>query len=440
MAAIITQSMRVRNAAAFKDIVDNENVYLYIGKSREWPSSDTVIDTPEDSLADARGVRQNMFAIKQVAASDVSHVVPRHNWASNTIYAEYDDADDSLGSRQFYVVTDELNVYKCLKAGSDLVAPSLRVSTVKPTGTNTTVNAETGDGYIWKYMFTLSGTQASKFLTNSYLPVNTLATDDGSIQYDVQDAAISGAIHRIKVTAGGTGYSSTPTVTISGTGTGATATASVSSGVITAINVTNIGSGYEQATVTITDSTGSGATARAVISPRGGHGSDPINELGGIFTMSNVTLDGDESTGGEADFLTDNEYRQLGLMINPLDNGGSSFAATTGRATYKLVYSNIAGGSFAVDDEISNGTGGVAFIDSVDSANSTLYYHQDEDTGYGTLTAGDTITVGAVTATIDSITDPDFDRFTGDILYIENRSAVDRAVDQIEDVKLVIEF
>lgn len=72
-----------------------------------------------------------------------------------------------------------------------------------------------------------------------------------------------GSVGGITVTAGGTGYSATPTVTISGDGTGATATATVISGVITAINMTSWGSGYSAATVGITDSTGHGATATA---------------------------------------------------------------------------------------------------------------------------------------------------------------------------------
>jgi hypothetical protein len=441
MAAIITQSMRVQNAAAYKSLVDTDNAYLFIGRSREWPASDTAITIPEDSRTEERKAREVMTAAKKIAASDVSHVIPRYNWVSGTIYQEYDDAAEAVTTRQFYVVTDELNVYKCLKAGSDSVAPSLRASTVKPTGTTTTVNAETGDGYIWKYMFTLSGTQAAKFLTSAYIPVQTLASDDGSLQWDVQSNAAIGAIHRIKVEAGGTVYSATPTITINGDGTGATAVATVSSGIITGITITNTGINYTRANVIITDSNGSGASARAVISPPGGHGVDPVNELGGIFAMTNVTLDGDESTGGVADFLIDNEYRQLGILLNPTVVGANTaFASTTGRATKKLEYSGLTGGSLAVDDEFTSASGVSAFIDSIDTTNNIIYYHQDELTGYGDLIAGETITSGVVTATIDTLSDADFETFSGEILYIENRSKIDRSVDQIEDIKLVIEF
>ena len=35
---------------------------------------------------------------------------------------------------------------------------------------------------------------------------------------------------------------------------------------------------------------------------------------------------------------------------------------------------------------------------------------------------------------------PEFSRYTGQILYVENRGAVSRAADQIEDIKLIIEM
>ena len=39
-----------------------------------------------------------------------------------------------------------------------------------------------------------------------------------------------------------------------------------------------------------------------------------------------------------------------------------------------------------------------------------------------------------------AVTGGDLTRFSGDILYVENRSPVTRASDQIEDIKLVVEF
>jgi len=433
MAAIITTDMRVKNANQYIDTVSTDSVYFFVGKTQQWGSSDSAseIETPVDTWHDQQTAWQRMFAMKKIAGSDVSHAIPRYTWESGQTYAEYDDQDSALSTKRYYVITDSLSVYKCLKAGNG-------ASYDEPTGTSPSVNAEEADGYIWKYMYTLTGTQTSKYLTGSYMPVETLTGgDDGSGQWDVQDQAIAGAIHNIKVTNGGSGYTSgTVSVTVTGDGSNCTATANVVAGVVDSITVTNIGSGYNQAKVTITDSgSGANATARAIISPEGGHGSNPVNELGGFYTITNIELDGAE--GG--DIATDNEYRQLGMILNPYDFGTSNVSnATTLRTTKSLTLTNV-NGTFQPDDTITGQTSGVsAYIDSVDG--STIYYHQEEGTGYGSFTNGEQINAGSVTADISALGDPEAEPFSGQIIYLENRAAVDRATDQIEDVKLILEF
>ena len=442
MAAIITNRMRIKNANRFLDTVGSDSVYFFICRTQPWANSDTTIVTPVDSENDQVLAQQKMIAMKLIAASDTSHAVTRYNWTSGTTYAEYDDQDSALTTKQFYVLTDDFNVYKCLKAGSG-------ASVVKPTGTAYTVNAEESDGYIWKYMYTLSGTTTDKFLTNTFMPVQTLSSDDGSLQWDVQANAVDGAIYRIKVTNGGSGYTSAPTVTITGDGTGAAATATISGGEVTEITInTDVnglfvgdeGSGYKQANVTITGGGGSNATARAVISPVGGHGVDAVTELGGFFSMLNIQLDGEDGAG---DFPIDNEYRQLGMVLNPYDYGTTSVStATTRIAQQSLTWTGSISGSINVDDTITgSSSGAVAYVDSIDASNNTIRFHQESATGYTDFTPTETITAssgGSVSVT--AVNDPEVDKFTGEVLYIENRSAVNRATDQIEDVKLVLEF
>jgi hypothetical protein len=51
-----------------------------------------------------------------------------------------------------------------------------------------------------------------------------------------------------------------------------------------------------------------------------------------------------------------------------------------------------------------------------------------------------TVSGGGTTANTSAIEGPDLKQYTGDILYVENRSPISRASDQIEDVKLIINF
>ena len=68
--------------------------------------------------------------------------------------------------------------------------------------------------------------------------------------------------------------------------------------------------------------------------------------------------------------------------------------------------------------------------------NTTVGY----DAIAGSFQANETITSGSASANSSAVVGGDFERFSGDVLYVENRSPVTRADDQIEDVKLIIEF
>ena len=63
---------------------------------------------------------------------------------------------------------------------------------------------------------------------------------------------------------------------------------------------------------------GSGGSVEVVIPPVTGHGADPKVELGGYRIMINTKFTYAEGSG---DFPTDNDYRRIGLVINPYKNG-----------------------------------------------------------------------------------------------------------------------
>jgi len=133
-------------------------------------------------------------------------------------------------------------------------------------------------------------------------------------------------IEKITITNPGYGYTEIPTVTITGDGTGATALPRVNtqSNTISSIIISSKGSGYTHANVIISDSgTGANATARAVLSPPGGHGSNPLFELGGSYLVLNPRLKGSEN----GKFPTVNEFRQVSLLLNPKERATNNAAA-----------------------------------------------------------------------------------------------------------------
>jgi hypothetical protein len=426
MASIVTTKFRVHNAQQFAEAFSetaNTIMYLFIGKNTAFPD-DNAPPTPVNSTANVEYTPwRDMYAAKRITTADVTHAVPRYDWTSGTVYTYYDDADTNLiESDSFYVMTEDYNVYKCLwNAGG-------AASTTKPTGVSTSPFT-TADSYVWKYMYTVTTAKALKFLTNDYIPVQTLDGDDGTDQWDVQAAAVDGGLHVVKVTSGGSAYGSAPAVTITGDGTGATANSTITAGVVTAVTITAAGTGYTRASVTFASGA---AAATAIISPKGGHGANAVEELGGKYIMINVRLDGTESNT----FSTANEFRQVGIVRDPYLYGTTTRAvASSFRQSFKYQLSSISG-TFTLDETITSGSNTASVVEfTTPNLFTTLPVH---------LPFANTASVSGGTSgasgTIAVITTPGLQPYTGDIIYVENRVPISRAADQIEDVKLIIQF
>jgi hypothetical protein len=425
MASIVTSKFRVHNAQQFAESfseTSNTIMYLFIGKNTTFPD-DNNPPTPVNSTANIEFTPwRDMYAAKRITTADVTHAVPRYDWTSGTVYDQYDDQDTNLLEDDFYAITEDFNVYKCLfNAGAT-------ASTTKPTGVSTSPFT-TADGYIWKYMYTVTTAKALKFLTNDYMSVQTLDSDDGTDQYDVQQAAVDGGIHVVKVTSGGSGYGAAPAVTISGDGTGATANSTIVAGVVTAVTITAAGTGYTRASVAFASGA---AAATAIISPKGGHGSDAVEELGGKYIMLNVRLDGTESNT----FSTANEFRQVGIVRDPYLYGTTTRAvASSFRQSFKYQLSSISG-TFTLDETITSGSNTASVVEFTTPNLFTTLPLNLPFANSASVTGG----TSAASGTIAAITTPGLQPYSGDIIYVENRVPISRAADQIEDVKLIIQF
>ena len=572
MAAIVTNKFRIHNAKQFLEAFDevafgsgaaisdssgllNTNMYLFIGKVTGW-SNDSSPPTPTDAVANTHYENwRDMIAAKKITASDVSHVVPRKNWTNNTSYFAYTHNTATLYSQDFYVMTTDYNVYKCLSNSETNSTGSVATtSTTQPTGTGTSI-ISTADGYKWKFMYQISASDALKFVTPNYIPVdtvrrangtlaNTYDNSPGQVQYDVETATAAsgggnGAIEVIHMTArgsqylgetgnlasvtntttvvisgatltaddcivnndiyftsgdasgtGGTitdyngttkvvtfspavssapdatdGYAIGPKIVISGDGQGANIRCTVnSSGAVNATTVVAGGNNYSNASITVI-SNGSqsnsfnpspAATLTPIVGPSGGHGSDAIQELGGFFILVNSRLEYSESNN----FTTSNDFRKVGLLAQPkFANGDFATSSVVDQAT-TIVLTSWNGTAYAVDELITGATSGctgriVDFVgnntirmsDIIPSGNSTtagyngIYGYFTNTEVIAANTSGNGGSGASATANgSGAITGGDLLRFSGDIIYIENRTPVTRAADQIEDVKLIIEF
>lgn len=255
--------------------------------------------------------------------------------------------------------------------------------------------------------------------------------DVNTLQANIELLTVDGRIMNIPVISGGYGYGSA-TVTIYGDGTGAAATATIVNGSITKLTMTNYGSGYRWATATITGS-GFGAKARPIISPYGGHGKEALNNLFARALMFYTNMSQDKNQG----FVVNNDYRQLGLLKNPRKYG-STASLTTIAASGCWVVSGTANTTLfpadatltKVDDStrfrIVTNNGSALLIQSLDNSSPVIGSVFVNDTG-------DLFTCAAVTA-------PTADKYSGDLLFIDNKAAFTPTADQTITLRTVIKF
>ena len=197
MAKLVTTKLKIHNAEQFIESLSETsatNLYLFIGKVQEWDDENSP-PPPNEAVANTLySYWDQMIAAKKVTSADVKHVITRKNWESNTAYTAYSHTNPDQLANNFYVVTEDFNVYKCVQNNL-----SNGASTIKPTGTGTAV-IEISDGYKWKYMYTITSQDTLKFTTSEYIPVQKSVD---ARQIAVEDAAIDGQIDIINKTSNG---------------------------------------------------------------------------------------------------------------------------------------------------------------------------------------------------------------------------------------------
>ena len=498
MSAIITEKFRQHNANQFVESFTEASAstyYLFLGKATAFSStttggSDSSPPTPGDSPQQEFRAWDSMLGAKIITSSDIKYAVPRRNWANGTVYDMYKhnysstststSGSSNLYDSTFFFLTSDYRLYKVLDNNGGTA-----FSGSEPTSTASSP-FEAG-GYVLKYMLTISTSDFAKYGTTDFIPVTSDST--------VSAAAVDGAIESFVVT-GGSGYTDGTYYTAvygdgasAGTSSGAILRLTISSGSIVSFGLTagtdttihsagsgytfgyvNLGSAYTFSDAALSSSSsigsGSGASIEIIISPDDGHGFNVVTELGAHYVMSAVTLTQAEGD----DFTTGNDFRSVGLIVDPTTYGTSTVAsATTARQTY-VVKLDTSSGTFEADEVITQAsTGAVGKVVEWDSTLSLLYYQQESFKGFGTnattgnyvafsgtnaitgSTSSATGTTGASTETVtlansntltltSGYANPELQEYSGDIIYLENRKPIQRSSDQTEDIKIIIEF
>lgn len=253
--------------------------------------------------------------------------------------------------------------------------------------------------------------------------------DINSLQSTVELLTVDGQIVNIPIISSGYGYGNA-SVIIDGDGSGATAEAVINNGRIIKINVTNYGSGYRNARIIITGN-GFGASARAILSPYGGFGKQAIKALNAKTLMFSTNIFLNTNQG----FALDNDYRQVGI-IKGLYKYDSTLSLSQQFATPCWVVGSQSDLTQFDNDDVLTDTNGHRFKIISRTQKSMLVLSLDN----ANITVGSILSLGLSSVIVSAITPPTVDKYSGDMLFIDNKFVFVPSSAQRVTLRTVIEF
>ena len=518
MAAIITDQIRILNAENFvAGVTSTANAYYsFIGLPNptqvqsDW---DTDPPSPKDNFEEEDSYWDTMVALKKINSSDVRQVVPRRKWSSGTTYDMYRNdysrtntaavsGATNLYAATYFVLNTDYRVYECLQNGTDPDNPNGRPSLDEPTFTDLEPRSAgtSGDGYIWKYLYTIKPSDIVKFESTDFIPTPpnwSTNTDDAAVRGN----AVDGSLKIVTITNRGVGLGTAgetyTRVPIKGDGTGAECTIVINAeSKVGSIEVSNQGSGYTFGNVDLIAGgvpTGSEIPTFDVIpSPPGGHGFDVYRELGAMNVLLYSRIENDSEN---PDFITGNQIARVGVVENPKVPGSNTENLSADKASalnaLRLTGIGYSTATFTPDSYVTQtvGTGQTAAgrVVSYDQTTGVLKYWQDRTVaGFNTVGTAQTnptwgfelleftstpsgngnvtivpssgsnlgidTTFTGISTSINNKTyylgqffnnglaSPEVKQHSGNIIYVDNRPSITRSANQKEDIKVILQF
>jgi len=518
MSAIITDQFRILSAKNFVTSVGStENVYYsFIGlpnATEIGPTWNTSPPAPKDSFQDEDDTWDTIVSLKKITSNDVRRVVKKIDWTSGSTYDMYrqDINRDNLSlpsnathlyDANYYVMNSKFKVYICLQNGTDPENTSGRPSLDEPDFTDLEPRAAgtSGDGYVWKYLYTVNPADIVKFDSIDFIPVPSdwkTGTDNAAVR---ENAATSGQLKIVTVTNRGVGLGTAnrtyTRVPIKGNGRGAEATIIIGNdSKVESINISKGGSGYTYGIIDLVGgSVPTGSTTPifdVIVPPQGGHGADIYRELGAKNVLIYSRIENDLEN---PDFVVGNEIARVGIVENPkaynsssnlnLDKASGVYALRlTGSATTTFTptadsfvtqtvgvastavgrvisYDNITGVLKYWQDKSMAGfnTDGTQNIDpdyglqlnkfgSIGVGGSTIVFNNEVSTGLlidtgfsGITTVINNRTYNLGQSFVNGVAQPEVEKYSGNIIYVDNRPSITRSTNQKEDIKVILQF
>ena len=517
MAAIVTDQFRILNANNFVDSVEstNNSYYVFVGLSNPTGvgygrTSDWSTNTPApiDTFSNNKHTGDTMMYGKKITSANIRRIIRKIDWVSGTRYEMYRDdysitnpspltRASRLYQTNYYVMNSDYRVYICIENGSSGSTPLGNVSQDEPTFTDLEPSraGDSGDGYIWKYLFTVPPSDIIKFDSTEYITVpnnwgTTTDTQIRSVRENGDSSVNENQIKTVYIEKSGDNYANGlgQELDILGDGSGGKVRVDVISNKITDTTVTAGGKDYSYGIVDLGSlNSNVPANNRAklipIIPPSLGHGYDSYTELGTDKVLIYARFD--DST---KDFPTDTKFSQVGIVKNPTGIGGTSVYTQNTFASTSSVKLTTVTGTPVIGEKISQVVSGgqaTGYVASYDKETNVLKYYRDRSLYFNNTTADHTDYTGISTTgkiyqfessanqinstsgfsgSVDTnfsgistnptgtklvnlgvnfekgLASPEINKGSGEIVYLDNRPVISRNSRQKEDVKIILEF
>jgi hypothetical protein len=195
---LITSDFEVLSTNNFIKCASEDGFYVFAARSRPF-ENDLVPPQINNSVQESfYDIHKSLLFAKKVTPSDIIPMIRRIDWVFGKVFDSYNQSTPDLKDKDFYVLSIEgsnYSVFKCLDNNGN------RPSTQRPLLSQTSPSDElyrTGDGYVWKYMYTVQESAFKKFATTTHMPFVE--------NEDVKDFAIEGTVERVSISEGGSGY------------------------------------------------------------------------------------------------------------------------------------------------------------------------------------------------------------------------------------------
>ncbi len=518
MSAIVTDQFRILNANNFIESVesDKNSYYVFIGlpnpstvgygRSESW---NTNTPDPIDNFSRNAHAGDTMMFGRKISSANIRRIIKRIDWTAGTKYEIYRDDYSSqnqspitkasrLYDSQYYVMNSDFKVFICIDNGSTGENPQGNISQDEPNFTDLEPSRAgiSGDGYIWKYLFTVSPSDIIKFDSTEYITVpNNWSTNSDSQIRSVRENGDSSVndnqIKHVYIDNAGGGYADGlgQECKIIGDGDGAKARVDVVTGKISDVTVSAGGKGYSYALVDLGSlNSAVPANTRAklipIIPPGLGHGADVYTELGTDKVLIYARFD--DST---KDFPTDTKFSQVGIVKNPTAVGTANTYTETNFSSLDSIKFSTISGSPTIGEKIvqitASGNEASAYVASYDKTTQVLKYFRDRSLNYtssqdqldyaGISTSGriysfesssnavrgqassfsasvdetfngisinptGTKLINLGSTFVNGLSTSEINKGSGEVIYLDNRPLIARNSRQKEDVKIILEF